>query len=178
MFIGAETEDNDRTSFLGEIKLIRLKQYEWGGKRMAKYDEEPLLANNSAARYVGLRGDRKVARSIRNFSSFPIPELGKIYLLNEMPEAGRAGGIGKPTRMICRPVGYIGSHGCCLRVEVFRTPWTQNFSTFQVTDFQLGLVRIQELTTYVYTEGTRDGYSWADLSIDDPAEDIKKLFKN
>lgn len=142
-----------------------------------KNGNDDIPAKNSAAAYVGLRGDRKIANSIRNFAVFPVPELGKIYLLNEMPEAGKNGTVGKPTRMICRPVDYIGFHGCCLRVEVFRTPWTQHFTTFRVADFQLGLVRVQELTNYVYTEGADDGCSWEDLSINHPSEYIRKLFK-
>lgn len=130
----------------------------------------------SAAKYLGLRGDRRVANSVRDFAVRPVPEIGKIYLLNEMPGYVDNGSPGKPTRMICRPIQYTGPNGCCIRVEEFRVPWAKNYCTFRVPDFQLGLIHIKELSDYVYTKDLINGYSWSDLDIEDPHIDIKKLY--
>lgn len=45
----------------------------------------------SAARFVGIHGDRAVSNSMKSYYDKPVPEIGKIYLINETNEIGEQG---------------------------------------------------------------------------------------
>ncbi len=104
----------------------------------------------SAARFVGIHGDRAVSNSMKSYYDKPVPEIGKIYLINETNEIGEQGSPGRPERLICRPKQYSGYKGCFLLCEYFTAPDRPWHRSFLVEDFRKGLIRIQELKDYIY----------------------------
>ena len=90
----------------------------------------------SAARFVGIHGDRAVSNSMKSYYDKPVPEIGKIYLINETNEIGEQGSPGRPERLICRPKQYSGYKGCFLLCEYFTAPDRPWHRSFLVEDFR------------------------------------------
>lgn len=104
-----------------------------------------------------------------------LPEIGDIILYNmnnSQIEAGR-GSFGKTPRGIGRVIGYGGCGNSQMWVMVYRRPGLNYRESFLVQDFLVGIYVYRKLVDYVYTT---DRYSYYDLDITEPHEDIAKLF--
>lgn len=143
---------------------------------MIDEQEDYCQTNLSAAQFLGLRGDRKIKNAARSFSMHPLPEFGKIYLINELADYKKNGSPGKPARGIWRPIEFVGPNGCNIRGELYRNPRYMKYECFMTRDFSQGRIRIQELSDYMYEVGIDYRLSWADMDIAHPCHELKELY--
>lgn len=138
--------------------------------------EDCLQMRLSAARFVGIRGDRKVLNAAREFAMHPLPEFNKVYLINEVVDYKKRGSPGKAMRGIWRPIEFIGPNGCNIRGEQYRNPSYKKCESFMTRDFVQGRIIYQELSDFIYEIGLDYQLSWADMDIEHPCEALKRLY--
>jgi hypothetical protein len=123
--------------------------------------------------YLGRIGT--VAASKRAPEHF-LPQIGDIILYNENTKQQVSDGGGcwaRTPRGVARVIGFSGQNNCLIQLQVYRMPQLKKVENFLCRDFRIGLYRYRKMTDYVYTVGR---YSFDELSLDHPHEDLIRLF--